>query len=148
LTFDLRMTAVGAKRTFANCQWRVSAKLRHDWDMASARARRAVAGYESAPGLSRAPLVQSPVGIGAKIARAAAGRRSSNIAIRQRRARRVNNRKSFSFSSEAFAGVRITHRHQKEAEPEASMPTSTCGVRFRTRRLRVPGKKIAMDQEQ
>jgi hypothetical protein len=24
----------------------------------------------------------------------------------------------FSFSSEAFAGMRITHRHQKEAEPE------------------------------
>jgi hypothetical protein len=30
----------------------------------------------------------------------------------------VNNRKSFSLSSEAFAGVRITHRHQKEAQPE------------------------------
>jgi hypothetical protein len=30
----------------------------------------------------------------------------------------VNNRKSFSFSSEAFAGVRIPHRHQKEAQPE------------------------------
>jgi hypothetical protein len=30
----------------------------------------------------------------------------------------VNNRKSFSSSSEAFAGVRITHRHQKEAQPE------------------------------
>ena len=30
----------------------------------------------------------------------------------------MNNRKSFSFSSEAFAGVRITHRHQKEAQPE------------------------------
>jgi hypothetical protein len=30
----------------------------------------------------------------------------------------VNNRKSFSFSSEPFAGVRITHRHQKEAQPE------------------------------
>jgi hypothetical protein len=24
----------------------------------------------------------------------------------------------FSFSLEAFAGMRITHRHQKEAEPE------------------------------
>ena len=30
----------------------------------------------------------------------------------------MNNRKSFSFSSEAFAGVRVTHRHQKEAQPE------------------------------
>jgi hypothetical protein len=62
--------------------------------------------------------VQSQVGIGAKIALAAAGRRSSNTATRQRRTRRVNNRKSFSFSSEAFAGMRITYRHQKEAQPE------------------------------
>jgi hypothetical protein len=53
--------------------------------------------------------------IGAKIAQAAAMRRSSNIAIRQRRWRRVYNRKPFSFSSETFAGMRITHRHQKEA---------------------------------
>jgi hypothetical protein len=68
--------------------------------------------------LGRAPLVQSPVGIGAKIAQAAAGRRSSNTATQQRRTRRVNNRKSFSFSSEAFAGMRITYRHQKEAQPE------------------------------
>jgi hypothetical protein len=30
----------------------------------------------------------------------------------------VNNRKSFSFYSEPFAGMRITHRHQKEAQPE------------------------------
>jgi hypothetical protein len=30
----------------------------------------------------------------------------------------VNNRKSFSFSSEPFAGVRITHGHQKEAQPK------------------------------
>jgi hypothetical protein len=31
----------------------------------------------------------------------------------------VNNRKPFSFSSEAFTGVRITNRHQKEAaQPE------------------------------
>jgi hypothetical protein len=30
----------------------------------------------------------------------------------------VYNRKPFSFSSEAFAGMRITHHHQKEAEPE------------------------------
>jgi len=30
----------------------------------------------------------------------------------------VNNRKSFSFPSEPFAGMRITHRHQKEAQPE------------------------------
>jgi hypothetical protein len=55
---------------------------------------------------------------GAKIAQAAARRRSSNIASRQRRGRQVNNRKPFSFSSEAFTGVRITNRHQKEAEPE------------------------------
>jgi hypothetical protein len=30
----------------------------------------------------------------------------------------VKNRKSFSFSSESFAGMRITHRHQKEVQPE------------------------------
>ena len=30
----------------------------------------------------------------------------------------MNNRKPFPFSSEAFTGVRITNRHQKEAEPE------------------------------
>jgi hypothetical protein len=30
----------------------------------------------------------------------------------------VNNRKSFSFSSEPFADVRITQCHQKEAQPE------------------------------
>jgi len=52
---------------------------------------------------------------GAKIAQAAAGRRASNTASRQRRGRQVYNRKAFSFSSEAFAGMRITHRHQKEA---------------------------------
>jgi hypothetical protein len=55
---------------------------------------------------------------GVKIAQAAAGRRSSKTASQQRRGRRVNNRKSFSFSSEPFAGMRITHRHQKEAQPE------------------------------
>jgi hypothetical protein len=54
----------------------------------------------------------------AKIAQAAARHRASNTASRRRRWRRVNNRKSFSFSSEAFAGMRITHRHQKEAQPE------------------------------
>ena len=53
---------------------------------------------------------------GAKIVQAAAGRGSSNIAIRQRRQRRVNNRNSFSFSSEAFEGVRMTHRYQKEVQ--------------------------------
>src|ERR1700730_3565455 len=52
---------------------------------------------------------------GAKIAQAAAVRRASHTASRQRRGRRVYNRKAFSFSSEAFAGMRITHRHQKEA---------------------------------
>src|ERR1700730_11954143 len=56
--------------------------------------------------------------IAIKTAQAAAGRTSRNTASRQRRGRRVNNRKSFSSSSEAFAGVRITHRHQKEAQPE------------------------------
>ena len=56
---------------------------------------------------------------GAKIAQAAAGRKARNTANRQRRLRRVNNRKSFLFSSEeAIAGMRITHRHQKEAQPE------------------------------
>ena len=116
--------------------------------MASARARRTAAGYESAPGLGRAPLVQSPIGIGAKIAQAAAGRRSSNTATRQRRARRVNNRKSFSFSSEAFAGMRITYRHQKEAQPEGqhddiqhemllvALVSGRDGCAFRERRLR------------
>src|SRR5258708_967786 len=61
----------------------------------------------------------NPGQVDAKIAQAAAGRRSSNTASRRRRGRRVNNRKSFSFSSEAFAGMRITYRHQKEAEPES-----------------------------
>jgi hypothetical protein len=112
--------------------------------------QRTVAG---APGLGRAPLVRSPVAIGAKIARAAAGRRSSNTATRQRRARRVNNRKSYSFSSEAFAGMRITYRHQKEAQPEGqhddiqhemllfALVSGRDGCAF-------PGRKIAMDQEQ
>ena len=93
------------------------AKLRHDWTWPARKPGALLLGMKVRPGLSRAPLVQSPVG-GAKIAQAAAGRRSSNIATRQRRARRVNNRKSFSFSSEAFAGMRITYRHQKEAQPE------------------------------
>jgi hypothetical protein len=128
------------------------AKLGHDRDMASARARRTLAGYESAPGLGRAPLVQSPVGIGAKIAQAAAGRRSRNTASQQQRGRRVNNRKSFSFSSEAFAGVRITHRHQKEAQPEGQHDDIQHGVLlsrlFPGATLRIPGRKIAMDQEQ
>ena len=33
----------------------------------------------------------------------------------------MNNRKSFSFSSEPFADVRITHSHQKEAQPEGQL---------------------------
>jgi hypothetical protein len=85
---------------------------------------------------------------GAKIAQAAAGRISSNIASRQQRRRRVNNRKSFSFSSEAFACVRITHRHQKEAQPEGqhddiqhevllvALVSERDGCAFRERRLR------------
>jgi [2Fe-2S] binding domain len=130
---------------------RTTAKLRYDRDMASARARRTLAGYESAPGLGCARLVQSLVGIGAKIAQAAAGRRSSNTATRQRRTRRVNNRKSFSFSSEAFAGMGITYRHQKEAQPKSQhddvhmrCPLSRL---FPTRPLRVPERKTAMDQD-
>ena len=63
-----------------------------------------------------------PIGrccIGAKIAQAAAVRRTNNRVGRQRRGRRVRNRMAFSFSSEAaFAGIRVTHRHQKEAQPE------------------------------
>ena len=52
----------------------------------------------------------------------------------------MNNRKSFSFSSEAFEA--ITHRHQKEGQPEGQRACN------RARPLRVPGKKIAMEQEQ
>jgi hypothetical protein len=60
----------------------------------------------------------------------------------------VNNRKSFSFSSEAFAGKRITYRHQKEAQPEGQHDDIQHGVllvalvsgrdayAFRERRLR------------
>jgi hypothetical protein len=85
---------------------------------------------------------------GAKIAQATAGRRSGNIASQQRRGRRVNNRKSFSFSSEALAGVRITHRHQKETQPEGqqddiqhevllvALVSGRDGCAFRERRLR------------
>jgi hypothetical protein len=85
---------------------------------------------------------------GAKIAQAAAGRTSRNTASRQRRGRRVNNRKSFSFSSQAFAGMRITHRYQKEAQPEGqhddfrlevllvALVSGRDGCAFRERRLR------------
>jgi hypothetical protein len=64
----------------------------------------------------------------------------------------VYNRTAFSFSSEAFAGMRITYRHQKEAEPEGHHEDIKHEVllsRLFTRalRLRAPGKKIAMDQE-
>ena len=52
---------------------------------------------------------------GAKIAQAVAAHKAGNTASLQRRGRRVYNRKPFSFSSETFAGMRITHRHQKEA---------------------------------
>lgn len=60
----------------------------------------------------------------------------------------MNNRKSFSFSSKAFAGVRITHRHQKEAQPEGqhddiqhevllvALVSGCDGCAFRERRLR------------
>jgi hypothetical protein len=60
----------------------------------------------------------------------------------------VNNRKSFSFSSKAFAGVRITHRHQKEAQPKGqqddiqyevlvvALVSGRDGCAFRERRLR------------
>jgi hypothetical protein len=130
--------------TPARCPF--SAKLGH-CGTCPARARRTLAGYESAPGLGGAPLVQSLVGIGAKIAQAAAGRRSSNAATRQRRTRRVNNRKSFSLSSEAFAGMRITYRHQKEAQPEGQHDdvqheVPPCRACFRERLLRVPGRRL------
>jgi hypothetical protein len=86
---------------------------------------------------------------GAKIAQAAAARRARNTASRQRRLRRVNNRKSFLFSSEeAIAGMRIAHRHQKEAQPEGqhddiqhevllvALVSGRDGCTFRERRLR------------
>jgi hypothetical protein len=59
----------------------------------------------------------------------------------------VNNRKSFSFSSEPFAGMRITDRHQKEAQPEGQLDYIQQEL-FPGATLRVPGRKIAMDQEQ
>jgi hypothetical protein len=72
---------------------------------------------------------------GAKIAQDAAMRRASNSASPQRRA---YNRKSFSFSSEAFEA--ITHRHQKEAQPEgqraSALVTGRDRCAFRERRLR------------
>jgi hypothetical protein len=40
----------------------------------------------------------------------------------------VNNRKSFSFSSEAFAGMRISFRHQKKAQPEGQHDDIQHGV--------------------
>lgn len=80
-------------------------------------------GATAFPVLQNEPKSQSRAGpFGVKIAQAAAGRRSDKPAIRQRRWRRVNNRKSFSFLSE-FAGVRITHGHQKEAR--RSFPGAT-----------------------
>jgi hypothetical protein len=60
----------------------------------------------------------------------------------------VSNRKSFSFSSEAIAGVRIGYRHQKEAQPEGqhddiqhgvllvALVSGRDGRAFRERRLR------------
>jgi hypothetical protein len=63
---------------------------------------------KSAPGLSRAPSVQSPVG-GAKIAQAAAGRRSINRATRQRRALLIGSRKmGLSADVEILVCVEIT----------------------------------------
>ena len=46
-------------------------------------------------------------------------RRARNTVSRQRRERRVNSRKTFSFSSEPFAGVRITHRTKEKPTPAA-----------------------------
>jgi hypothetical protein len=40
----------------------------------------------------------------------------------------VSNRKSFSFSSEAFAGVRISYRYQKETQPEGQHDDIQHGV--------------------
>jgi len=88
----------------------------------------------------------------AKIAPAAVGRRSNKTASQQRRGQRASNRKSFPFSSEAFAGVRISYRHQKEALPEGEHDD----IQLRGLLVAlvsgcdgcVPGKKIAMGQEQ
>jgi hypothetical protein len=55
---------------------------------------------------------------GAKIAQAVAAHKAGNTASLQRRGRRVYNRKPLLFSSEAFAGMRINDRDQKEAQPE------------------------------
>ena len=60
----------------------------------------------------------------------------------------MSNRKSFSFSSEPFAGMRITHRYQKAAQPEGqhddiqhevllvAVVSRRAGCAFRERRLR------------
>jgi hypothetical protein len=76
-------------------------------------------GYKATPGAGPRTLVRSPIGINAKIAQAAAVRRASNTASRQRRGRRVNSRKSFSPSSKPFAGVGVADGERKEAEREA-----------------------------
>jgi hypothetical protein len=60
----------------------------------------------------------------------------------------VNNRKSFSLSSEAFAGMRLTRRYQKETQPASqhddtqhevlrvALVSRRDGCAFRERRLR------------
>ncbi len=60
----------------------------------------------------------------------------------------MSSRKSFSFRSEAFAGVRISYRHQKEDQPEGqhddiqhgvllvALVSGYDGCAFRERRLR------------
>ena len=53
-----------------------------------------------------------------RTARAAAGRRSGKTAAPQKRWRRVNNRRSWSFSLEPFAGVGVAYRHREEAQTE------------------------------
>jgi hypothetical protein len=54
----------------------------------------------------------------------------------------VNNQKAFSFSPEAFAGARMTHRYQKEAQPQGQHN----GVCFRDVVIARPEKENAMDQ--
>jgi hypothetical protein len=65
----------------------------------------------------------------------------------------VNNRKSFSLSSEAFAfaGMRITYSDRKEAQPaglHGDIQLEMLFVALVSRRDGCTFRKIAMDQEQ
>jgi hypothetical protein len=53
-----------------------------------------------------------------RTARAAAGRRSGKTAGLRKRWRRVNNRRSWLYSSKPFAGVGVAYAHHEEAEAE------------------------------